>query len=330
MNRLRARLRRTPLARSDLAWVLAATLLTFALSSKLELQEHIARATARFEAWQLDELPMTLLVLSLGLAGYAWRRRGEAARLLAHNRELAQQLIAVQDNERVALARELHDDLGQHCTAIRIEAAYIERAHDAAQICAAARRAAASAELLHGSVRRLLHRLRPAELDELGLVAAMQALCRDWQARSGVRCSFQPQSALPSLGEAIDTAVYRVTQEALSNVMRHAQAHAVRIELSAGRGALVLRVADDGRGFDTDTQTRGLGLLGATERAAALGGALQVLGAPGAGTRLVMRLPLHAQPRSRPQPAPVPRSSPNALDAHRGATPTTPQEQAAA
>src|SRR5450631_3145857 len=152
-SRPRWRPRRASATRTDFGWVLLATLLTFALSSKLELQEHIASAAARFEAWQLDELPLTLTVLSLGLAWYAWRRRREAARLLAHNRELAQQLIAVQDNERVALARELHDELGQHCTAIRLEAAYIQRSRDGAEITAAAQRTASTAELLHLGVR---------------------------------------------------------------------------------------------------------------------------------------------------------------------------------
>lgn len=89
-------------ARSDLRWVLVGTLLTFAISSTFELHEKLAAAALRYEAWQIDELPLTLTALSLGLAWYAWRRRGEAARLLAHNRELARQLIAVQENERRA------------------------------------------------------------------------------------------------------------------------------------------------------------------------------------------------------------------------------------
>ena len=279
-------------ARSDLRWVLAATLLTFAVSSAFELQEKIATAALRFEAWQIDELPLTLTALSLGLAWYAWRRRGEAARLLAHNRELAQQLIAVQDNERRALARELHDDLAQHCTSIRIEAACIERSLDAAQIVAAAQRSAAAAELLYESVRRLLRRLRPAELDELGLVAALQALCDAAERRGEVRCRFEPDAVLPPLGEAVDTAVYRVAQEALSNAARHAGARCVAVRLRVGAGELTLRIDDDGLGFEPATQTRGLGLLGAAERAAALGGELRVSSAPRAGTRLCLRLPI--------------------------------------
>ena len=278
-------------ARLDLVWVLLATALSFALSSTFELQERLAASALRFEAWQLDEAPLTLTALALGLAWYAWRRRAETARLLAHNRELAQRLIAVQDNERLALARELHDDLAQHCTAIRIEAACIQRSRDSAQIGAAAQRAAAAAEVLQHSVRRLLRRLRPAELDELGLVAALRALCEACDERGGVCCVFRHDGALEGLGEAVDTAVYRVAQEALANVVRHAHATRVTVELAAERGLLTLCVRDDGCGFDTRHATHGLGLLGATERGAALGGQLQVVSAPGAGTRIRMTLP---------------------------------------
>jgi signal transduction histidine kinase len=286
------RLTRRTSARSDLIGVLAVTLLTFVLSSSFQWHEKLALVALRFERWQLDELPLTLTALSLGLAWYAWRRRTEAAGLLAHNRDLAQQLIAVQDNERLALARELHDELGQHCTAIRLEAAYIQHASDAAQIAAASQRVSAAAEVLYNGVRRMLHTLRPAELDELGLVAALQALCDACEARSRVSCVLAHDGALDALGESIDTAVFRVTQEALSNVARHAQAASVGVRLKATRAQLVLEIEDDGRGFDAALRTRGLGLLGATERAAMLGGELQVFAAPGAGTRIRMQLPL--------------------------------------
>ena len=141
-------------------------------------------------------------------------------------------------------------------------------------------------------MRSLLRRLRPAELDELGLVSALQAMCEAWQTRSGVGCQFSHEGELRDLGEAIDTTVYRVTQEALSNVIRHAGARNTRVDLTSTRFELGLCVQDDGRGFDASTLTRGLGLLGATERAAALGGQLLALGTPGAGTRIQMRLPL--------------------------------------
>jgi two-component system sensor histidine kinase UhpB len=290
--------RRNRFARTDLAWVALWTAGCFALSSVLQLQEHLAAFAARFEAWQLDELPLALVALSLGLAWYAWRRRSEAARLLDHNRELAHRLITVQEGERVALARELHDELGQHCTAIRFEAAYIQRSQDIARIRESASRASASAEQLYQGVRRLLRQLRPAELDELGLLSALQALCGTWQTRTGVSCALLHEGRLDALGEATDTALYRVTQEALSNVMRHAGATRVLIEVAASPQGVALCIEDDGRGFAACTHTHGLGLLGAAERAAALGGRFEATSTPGAGTRILMCLPHRAEAAS--------------------------------
>lgn len=272
--------------------VLLVTILTFALTSAFELQEGLHGLLLRFEAWQLDEVPLTLTALALGLSWYAWRRQRDTARLLAHNRELARHMLQLQDAERLALARELHDDLAQHCTAIRVEAACIQRSRDPAQIALAAGRVGDEAEALHLSVRGLLRRLRPAELDELGLVAALQSLCRNWEARSGVACEFVSDRNAAPLNEAVNTAVYRVAQEALVNVTRHASATGVRIALQARGATLTLEVQDDGCGFDAARATQGLGLLGAAERAAALGGRIDVASAPGQGACLRMDLPL--------------------------------------
>jgi len=281
-----------PAWRGDLAWVLGTAAATFVLSSAFELHERLASAFARHESWQVDELPLTLVALSLGLAWYAWRRRREVAGLLAHNRELAQQLIAAQESERLALARELHDELAQHCTAIRIEATYIQRSRALYQIGEAARRVSSSAELLQEGVRRLLHKLRPAELDALGLVAALESLCTDWSMRSGAACAFQHRGDLCGLGEAVDTTVYRVAQEALANVVRHAEATQVQIDLASTPAGLALSIEDNGRGFVPAAPTRGFGLRGAAERAAALGGVFDAFSAPGSGTRVRMQLPV--------------------------------------
>ena len=125
-------------------------------------------------------------------------------------------------------------------------------------------RAAASAELLYEGVRRLLRRLRPAELDELGLVDALQSLCESCETRSRLRCSFRHRGPLDGLGEATDTAVYRVTQEAMSNAVRHARARRLAIDLGVDEGgqALSLHIEDDGGGFDTRARSRGLLVAG--------------------------------------------------------------------
>jgi two-component system sensor histidine kinase UhpB len=301
--------------RSDLCIVLAAALACYAISMALELSESVVEALAHYERWQLDELPLTGMVFAFGLAWYAMRRRRETeqslslraqaeahvSELLAHNRELAQQLIAVQESERLALARELHDELGQRCSAILIETACLRRcaADDRAAVLGAAARADMAAQGLYQLLAGLLRRLRPANLDALGLVAALQELCESWEERSGVACVFHFEAMEATLPERINIALYRVAQEALTNVVRHAHANQVRLVLarddSSGPSSgqvVCLTIADDGRGMDLARATRGLGLLGASERAAALGGELSVHSTPGAGVRLMLRIPL--------------------------------------
>jgi two-component system sensor histidine kinase UhpB len=158
---------------------------------------------------------------------------------------------------------------------------------------AAAQRADAAAQDLHLLVRDLLRRLRPAELDELGLVTALQSLCESWEERSGVSCVFHHEGPVEALDDATDIAVYRITQEALTNVMRHARASRVRVQLALSpHEGVRLSIQDDGRGMDVGAASRGLGLLGATERAAAVGGVLQVQSRLGHGVRLELQIPL--------------------------------------
>ncbi len=298
--------------RTDLCWVAAATLGCYLVAGALDLQESLNHRLARHETWQADELPLSGLVLACGLAWFASRRRRELqvqlglreqaeariADLLAHKRELAQQLIALQESERRALARELHDEFGQSCTAIRVETALLRHcaADDRAGMLAAAGRADAAAQALQQLVNHMLRRLRPANLDTLGLAAALQELCESWRERSGVDCSFRHEGNAEALGDTVDITVYRVAQEALTNVVRHARARRVRVTLALASGVsgaeVTLRVQDDGQGMDPGVATRGLGLLGAGERAAAVGGELQVHSAPGHGMTLVLRIPL--------------------------------------
>lgn len=280
-------------ARSDLRWVVVLTLLTWLLAAASDLQERIVRFTAGLEIWQADELPLALVVLGLGVAWYGWRRRREAVAWLAHNRELAWQLIEVQERERLMLARELHDELAQHCTAIRVEAALLRQTGDGPALQAAALRASASAQHLLESLRGILRRLRPAELDELGLEAAVRSLATRHAARTGLQCRVDAEGPLDGLGPGIDMAVYRVAQEALSNVERHAQARQARLCMTRRADELELRIDDDGCGW-AGRPGRGLGLLGAAERAANLGGTLSTGASPLGGAALRMRLPVPA------------------------------------
>ncbi len=295
-------------ARREGALVLLLPLLVYGLAGHFELNERLLQWFARHEPWQADELPLAFLALAVGLAWYAFRRRADAERALRahalaeaqsaalaeHNRELARGLIALQESERLALARELHDEIGQCCTALRLETAWLRRADpaDLTGRLAAAERADAVAQSIHQLVRGLLQRLRPDRLDRLGLGPALQELCDNWELRSGVACAFQAEGDPATLDDAAAIAVYRVAQEALTNVMRHARARRVSMRLAPGdEGRWTLSVQDDGVGLAEGARRRGLGLLGAAERAAALGGRLAVASVPGQGVRLELVLP---------------------------------------
>jgi glucose-6-phosphate-specific signal transduction histidine kinase len=310
--------------RADLWLIVGATLACYAVASALDLHESFVAWVAQYERWQLDELALALPLFAAGMAWYGVRRRREAlaalhlseqaqarvTELLARNRELAQQLIRLQESERLALARELHDELGQTCNAIRLETAFIRRCadDDRAGVLAAAARADAAAQTLYRSVREMLRRLRPANLDELGLVAALEELCQSWQVRNGMPCVFrrdgQPPEPRESCGDAIDVTLYRVAQEALNNITRHAHASVVQVLVSWDvPDEVMLIVQDDGRGLAAEGSTRGLGLLGAAERAALHGGSLVVAGKPGAGVRVCLRIPLTAAVAAEPATA---------------------------
>ena len=195
----------------DMALILVLTLTYFWLATRGDWSERISRFLQLNEAWQLDEFPLTLLLLSLGLCWFSWRRtqefRQELARrryaetqvqgLAAHNKDLSQQLLRTQENERQALARELHDEFGQHCTAIRAEAQFIhnavsqtEPAADLQRIALSARHINDSAEDLYSMVRDMLTRLRPPTLDSLGLEFALQELCEEWEKKTDIAVVF--------------------------------------------------------------------------------------------------------------------------------------------
>jgi two-component system sensor histidine kinase UhpB len=208
-----------------------------------------------------------------------------------------QLVLRAQEEERRRLARDLHDEVNQALTAIllRLEAL----AHDSPP-----ERAAEVAELkrlVNQAMEELLNlarQLRPSALDDHGLVPAIEAQLKRFAARTGVEARLRTEGDPATLGEDRQIAIYRVAQEALANVGRHAGATAVEIELDAFADGAELRVRDDGEGFDPGVVARtgsenggGLGLSGMAERARLAGGELQVLSAPGGGTSVIGRFP---------------------------------------
>jgi signal transduction histidine kinase len=200
-------------------------------------------------------------------------------------------VVEAQELERRRLARELHDQTGQELTSVLLGLKAVEEAKDdeeRAQALAAVRDQVV--ETLH-DVRRLAVELRPKALDDFGLVPALERLRDTFAEQTGMRVDLESQirERLPS---DVETALYRIVQEALTNIVKHAQASAVSIVLRRGRGAVVALIEDDGRGFSADGDGDGLGLLGMGERLALLGGKLKVESSPGAGTTIVAEVPL--------------------------------------
>jgi two-component system sensor histidine kinase UhpB len=304
-----------PAARDAL--LVALVVLGFAaLALKLELSEKLSAWHHSFEALQADEISLSLVVLMMGLAWLALRRLQEARRalleqekaeqlvadLLARNRELTQRLLRAQEDERRMLSRELHDEIGQACTALRAEAAWITHASpsDWPAVMATAQRIGQTSAHMHGLARDMLTRLRPPHIDSLGVVGALQALCHTWEAQCGVVCDLHTSLSKQqeaTLSDAICVGIYRVVQEGLNNIARHAQATQVHVDLQASAQGLHLRVADNGVGMavnrDHISEPKGLGLLGMRERAVALGGTIAWINTQ-PGTCIEVRLALGA------------------------------------
>ncbi len=217
-----------------------------------------------------------------------------------HLRALAVRLQAVREEETARISRDLHDELGQLLTGLQLDLAELEAAVDApAPAEPLLDKVVAASELtgtIIAAVQRIAHDLRPAALDRVGLPAGLRQEARRFERRTGVEARVEAAPDFPELSRDAATALYRICQEALTNVARHAAARHVRVTLSAGPDQVVLEVEDDGRGLAPGSEDRpaSLGLLGMRERALALGGEVAFEAAPGGGTRVRARLPAAA------------------------------------
>jgi signal transduction histidine kinase len=201
-------------------------------------------------------------------------------------------VVEAQELERRRLARELHDQTGQELTGVLLGLKAVEEALDPealATAIAAVREQVV--ETLH-DVRRLAVELRPKVLDDYGLVAALERLTQTVAEQTGLAFDLEAQLGDERLPSEIETALYRMVQEALTNVVKHGQAGRVSIVLARSQGSVTAVVEDDGRGFETDRIYEGLGLDGMRERLALLGGRLKIESRPGAGTTLAGEVPL--------------------------------------
>jgi len=213
---------------------------------------------------------------------------------------LSGSILSRQEQERAAIARELHDELGQVLTALRMDAVWL-RDHLKKTDSAGADRAMTMCRLIDTTieeVRGIALRLRPGVLDTLGLVDALEWYTTDFERRTEISCIFE-HDAVPPVTDTLATAAYRIAQEALTNVARHADATGVNVDLVVTDGHVVLSVSDDGKGFDIEvlSEKEALGVAGMRERAGLVGGHVTVWSRPGEGTRVEFRVPVKGNTR---------------------------------
>ena len=212
-------------------------------------------------------------------------------------RNLAARLLSVREEERARIAREIHDELGQSLTAVKIDISWLagRLPPKNAEMLERIRATVQLADGLIKSVRRISTDLRPGILD-LGLAAAVEWQAQDFQTRTGIPCKLRLLAQQVVVAPNVSTALFRIFQETLTNVARHANATRTEVVLQKQRDGLVLLIRDNGQGFDSANPSfsKSLGLLGMRERAAMLGGQLKITSAPGQGTSVAAWIPLLA------------------------------------
>ena len=237
-----------------------------------------------------------------GLSDITEHRRAEEALEASHDqlRALSSRLHSAREEERATVAREIHDELGQVLTALKINLDWLERKlgerTNDLELNPLLDRVVESAQITEsaiGSVQRIATELRPSALDNLGLEVALRQEAERFQQRTGTACELELPTDPLNVPRKAATTIFRIFQEALTNVARHAQAKEVRVALRAEPEQLMLEVEDDGRGIGANAleDSRSLGLLGMRERAHELKGDLTVASRQPRGTRVTLRLP---------------------------------------
>ncbi len=221
------------------------------------------------------------------------RRYREGVETREELQHLSARLVMAQEEERRAISRELHDEVGQSLSALLMEAgnAAAQVPTESTEIRRHVDSIKRLAEASVNVIRNMTLLLRPSMLDDFGLVPALEWQAREVSKRTGLRVQVAADDGAGDLPDAHKTCIYRVVQEALHNCARHAQARSVKVVVEQEPQKIVLSVEDDGRGFDAG-RVRGLGLVGMAERVTHLGGVFAVRSQPGAGTKVAVELPL--------------------------------------
>lgn len=261
----------------------------------------MARLFGRLQLGLIAMIGVTLVggaALAIYTSFLILRLQNELRRSLEENvearaslRELSAKLVRAQEEERRALSRELHDEAGQSFSAILMEAENLLDAQSPAGLISRAESIRALAERGLSEARNMALLLRPSMLDDFGLVPALNWQAKETAKRTGLRIQVTAADLAEDVPDEHKTCIYRVVQEALNNVARHAQASTVQVALQGRMSEISLHVQDDGIGFDAQ-RVRGLGLLGMEERVRHLGGTFSLDAQPGRGTLLKINLPM--------------------------------------
>jgi signal transduction histidine kinase len=261
--------------------------------SREEFRRHQSKMLAVAFALGLAVAIASMLRISR-LEGRAEEQRRRTEHAEQELRRLSQQLVKAQEEERKSISRELHDQVGQMLTALRMELGDLEQLNAGAgeKFQAGVRETKRLAEQTMHLVRDLAMGLRPSMLDDLGLAPALEWQAREFSRRSGVPVDLEMDGALDKLPDNHRACVYRVVQETLTNCARHAHAKHVRVAIHGSESQLSLAIQDDGKGFAPEDRSGGLGLIGIEERVRELGGSVAIFSQPQKGTLIRVGIPL--------------------------------------
>lgn len=214
-------------------------------------------------------------------------------------RKLTRHLQNVREEDRAHIAREIHDELGQQLTVLKMDVSWVNKRIGTTDevIKQKLKDLLTMLDATVKSVRRISSELRPSLLDDLGLTAAMEWQLHEFKKRSDIKASFSAPEPELKLPDMIKTGLFRIFQESLTNVARHSHAKRLKVSLEHKDSNIILTIADDGKGFDKDkiADKRTLGILGMKERTSMIGGAYEITGTPGKGTVVVVSIPLTNQ-----------------------------------
>jgi len=282
--------------------------------ANFEMRRQALNASVRVLQNDIAETILTALILGTVIAGASVFRISTLEKQSAREqkateqaeqrlRHLSQQLVSSQEQERKALSRELHDEIGQLLTALRMELGNLERARTAASedTDPHLEQAKKLAESTLRTTRDIAMGLRPAMLDVLGLGPALEWQAREFTRRYRIPIQLEIEGDIKDVPDPHRTYLYRIVQEGLTNCARHAQAKNIRVSLEDANGQLTACVEDDGVGFDQHGGVvQGLGLLGMAERVRELRGNISIQSQPGKGTRIAVTLPFHQETAAEP------------------------------